>query len=193
MSEQRGRRRASSPQHKVAVCDLDGTLIDSDAALADAFVALGIDRQEITFGHVLADECVRLGLSVEEYVAAYDTTQAMPFAGVTELVASLDRWAVCSNKHPVSGRVELERLQWFPEAAFFADAFRGPKQLIPVLELLAISPDQVIFLGDTAHDRRCAKEAGVSFALAGWNRRAEAQPGDLVVSHPLEFLELLGE
>jgi hypothetical protein len=64
---------------------------------------------------------------------------------------------------------------------------------MPVLELLAISPDQVIFLGDTAHDRRCAKEAGVSFALAGWNPRAEAQPGDLVVSHPLEFLELLGE
>ncbi len=78
MSEQRGRRRASSPQHKVAVCDLDGTLIDSDAALADAFVALGIDRQEITFGHVLADECVRLGLSVEEYVAAYDTTRRCP-------------------------------------------------------------------------------------------------------------------
>jgi hypothetical protein len=36
-------------------------------------------------------------------------------------------------------------------------------------------------------------EAGVKFALAGWNPRAEAQPGDLVVSHPLEFLELLGE
>ena len=59
--------------------------------------------------------------------------------------------------------------------------------------MLAISPDQAIFLGDTAHDRKCAMEAGVKFALAGWNPRTEAQPGDLVVSHPLEFLELLGE
>ena len=192
MSEKQGRGRASS-KRKVAICDLDGTLIDSDSALSDAFVALGIDRKEITFGHVLADECVRLGLSVEDYVSAYDTTQALPFAGVTELVTSFDRWAVCSNKHPISGRVELERLQWFPEAALFADAFLGPKQLTPLLEMLAISPDQAIFLGDTAHDRKCAMEAGVKFALAGWNPRTEAQPGDLVVSHPLEFLELLGE
>ena len=151
MSEEQGRGRASS-KRKVAICDLDGTLIDSDTALSDAFVALGIDRREITFGHVLADECVRLGLSVEDYVAAYDTTQALPFAGVTELVTSFDRWAVCSNKHPLSGRAELERLQWFPEAALFADAFRGPKQLTPLLEMLAITPDQAIFLGDTAHD-----------------------------------------
>ena len=192
MSEEQGRGHAST-KRKVAICDLDGTLIDSDSALSDAFVALGIDRKEITFGHVLAEECVRLGLSVEDYVAAYDTTQALPFAEVTELVASFDRWAVCSNKHPLSGRAELERLQWFPEAALFADAFRGPKQLLPLLEMLAITPDQAIFLGDTAHDRQCALEAGVQFALAGWNTRAKPQPTDVVVSHPLEFLELLGE
>ena len=192
MSEEQERGHAST-KRKVAICDLDGTLIDSDSALSDAFVALGIDRKEITFGHVLAEECVRLGLSVEDYVAAYDTTQALPFAGVTELVASFDRWAVCSNKHPLSGRAELERLQWFPEAALFADAFRGPKQLLPLLEMLAITPDQAIFLGDTAHDRQCALEAGVQFALAGWNTRAKPQPTDVVVSHPLEFLELLGE
>ena len=192
MSEEQGRGHAST-KRKVAICDLDGTLIDSDSALSDAFVALGIDRKEITFGHVLAEECVRLGLSVEDYVAAYDTTQALPFAEVTELVASFDLWAVCSNKHPLSGRAELERLQWFPEAALFADAFRGPKQLLPLLEMLAITPDQAIFLGDTAHDRQCAMEAGVQFALAGWNTRAKPQPTDVVVSHPLEFLELLGE
>lgn len=192
MSEEQGRGHAST-KRKVAICDLDGTLIDSDSALSDAFAALGIDRKEITFGHVLAEECVRLGLSVEDYVAAYDTTQALPFAGVTELIASFDRWAVCSNKHPLSGRAELERLQWFPEAALFADAFRGPKQLLPLLEMLAITPDQAIFLGDTAHDRQCAMEAGVQFALAGWNTRAKPQPTDVVVSHPLEFLELLGE
>ena len=161
--------------------------------MIDAFVALGVDRNEITFGHVLAEECVRFGLSVDDYVAVYDTTQALPFAEVTEMVASFDRWALCSNKHPISGRAELERLQWFPEAALFADAFQGPKQLAPLLQILEVEPEQVIFLGDTAHDRHCAMNAGVNFALAGWNPRAAAQPGDLVVSHPLEFLELLEE
>lgn len=178
---------------KVTVCDLDGTLIDSDAALSAAFVALGIDREEITFGHVLAEECTRLGLTVEQYLDAYDETQAKPFEGVADLVASFDRWAVCSNKHPVSGRAELARLQWFPEVALFADSFDGPKSLTPVLQQLSIEPNHVIFLGDTAHDRECAITAGVTFALAGWNPRAVAQPGDIVLSHPLDVLELLDE
>ena len=54
----------------LAVCDLDGTLVDSDAALRAAFVALGVPVEEVTFGHVLADECVRLGLDVEDYLDA---------------------------------------------------------------------------------------------------------------------------
>lgn len=179
-------------QPLVAVCDLDGTLIDSDSALSAAFVALGIDRNEITFGHVLAEECERLGLNVDDYLDAYDPTQAVPFPGVSELVASLGRWAVCSNKHPRSGHAELIRLGWSPEVSFFADAFAGPKTLAPVLDALGLSPVEVVFLGDTAHDRLCAKNAGASFALAGWNPRAQSQPGDLVLSHPLELLEVLG-
>ena len=47
----------------VPIFDLDGTLIDSDAALVAPFVALGVPREAVTFGHVLQDECDRLGLS----------------------------------------------------------------------------------------------------------------------------------
>jgi len=193
MNEPRGRGDTALGPFRIAVCDLDGTLIDSDTALADAFVALGINRDEITFGHVLAEECHRLGLRVEDYLAAYDPAQSQPFPGVEELVAELGRWAICSNKHPVSGHAELERLQWSPELAFFADAFGGPKDLQPVLQLLAVSAEEVVFLGDTAHDRACALNAGVRFALAGWNPRANAERGDIVLSHPLELLELLAE
>jgi HAD superfamily hydrolase (TIGR01549 family) len=193
MVRQQGSRRGDSAKRKVAVCDLDGTLIDSDEALAGAFVALGIERSDITYGHVLAEECDRLGISMEEYLAAYNPDSAQPFPGVEALITSLDRWAVCSNKHPHSGTAELARLQWFPEVALFADSFAGPKTLTPVLRELNVTPDRVVFLGDTAHDRRCATNAGVMFALAGWNSRAIAQPGDIVLSHPLELLELLGE
>ena len=118
------------------VFDLDGTLLDTDATLRATFVALGVPADEVTFGHVLADECERLGLTVEEYLDHYDETSAQPFPGVTELVAALDRWAVCSNKHPRSGRAELARLGWAPEVALFSDAFGGPKQLEPVLDAL---------------------------------------------------------
>jgi phosphoglycolate phosphatase-like HAD superfamily hydrolase len=176
---------------ELVVFDLDGTLVDSDAALIHPFVALGVPRHEVTFGQVLVEECRRHGLTVDDYVAHYDSASVAPFPGVDAMLAQLDRWAVCSNKLAVAGRVELDQFGWSPEVALFADAFDGSKQLGPVLAALGARPDQVLFVGDTDHDRRCADDADVTFALAGWNARVEPRPGDLVLSSPGEVLEHL--
>ncbi len=176
----------------VAVCDLDGTLIDSDAALVAPFLALGVPLEDIGRGLPAAEECARHGISIEDFVAAYDTDVVQPYPGAAELVARLGRWAVCSNKHQDSGRAELARLGWQPELALFTDAFDGPKALAPVLDLMGVSAADVVFLGDTAHDRACAKEAGAMFALASWNPRAEPAPGDVVLERPEQLLDLLG-
>ena len=176
---------------RVPVFDLDGTLLDSDEALAAPFVALGIPREDIVFGPLLGDECARLGVSVDDYLDHYDETLAQPFPGVDELVRQLGRWAVCSNKHPRSGRVELERLGWHPEVALFSDAFGGGgKRLEPVLAALGLTGDDVLFVGDTDHDRQCARAVGCPFVLVGWNARAEPQPDDLVVTTPADLLDL---
>ncbi len=175
----------------IPVFDLDGTLIDSDEALVGAFVALGVDRASVTFGHVLEAECERLGVDVDAYLAVYDEDRSQPFAGVAAVVERLGRWAVCSNKHADSGRAELARLGWSPEVACFRDAFVGPKQLGPVLAALELGADQIVFVGDTAHDRACAVEVGARFALAGWNPRAEPEPGDLVLARPDDVFDLL--
>lgn len=169
---------------RFAIFDLDGTLVDSDAALTAPFLTLGVAREEISFGHVLTDECDRLGIALDDYLAAYDATAAQPFAGIDEMLAALDGWAVCSNKHPTYGRAELDRLGWHPVVAFFSDAFAGPKQLAPVLEALGRSADEVVFVGDTDHDRRCAAAAGAPFLLAGWNPRVVPGPGDVVLGEP---------
>lgn len=183
--------RAPMSTGRFAICDLDGTLIDSDAALVEAFITLGVPRSAISFGHVIADECDRLGISLDAYLVAYDTSAAQPFPGVVELIDSLDRWAICSNKHVVSGRAELERLGWTPRRSMFADAFHGPKRLAPMLEALSLHPSDAVFLGDTDHDRACASEAGVTFALAGWNPRALPRTGDIVLERPQDLLEIL--
>lgn len=176
----------------VAVFDLDGTLIDSDEALIAPFLALGVLREDITFGHTLAHECRRFGFTVEDYLAHYDVTLAQPFPGAGDLVTCLDRWAVCSNKDHRSGIVELDRLGWAPEVSLFADAFAGAgKSLGPVLDSLGLGPAEVIFIGDTSHDRRCADEVGCRFAWAGWNPRARPVVGDQVLESPLDVLDLL--
>ncbi len=177
----------------VPVFDLDGTLVDSDEALAAAFVALGVPRRSVTFGHVLEAECERLGIGLADYLDAYDEDQAQPFTGVAALVAELSFWAVCSNKHPRSGRAELARLGWHPQVALFSDAFDGPKQLEPVLAAIGMGATDVVFVGDTAHDRACAAAVGARFALAGWNPRAQPETGDLVLTRPQDLLAVLAD
>jgi HAD superfamily hydrolase (TIGR01549 family) len=174
------------------VFDLDGTLLDSDDALLAPFLALGVPRSELTFGHVVADECARLGIAVDDYLSRYDVSAAAPYPGVASMVASLSAWAVCSNKVRWAGVAELSRLGWSPAVALFADDFGGQsKSLAPVLELLDdVVADDVVFVGDTDHDRSCARIAGVRFALAAWNPRAVALPGDIVLAEPADVLQL---
>ena len=100
-------------------------------------------------------------------------------------------WAVCSNKHPRSGRAELARLGWKPDIALFSDAFDGPKRLEPVLAALGLAPGEVVFVGDTAHDRACAHTLGIPFGLAGWNARAVLVASDVVLTRPADVLSLM--
>lgn len=175
----------------VPIFDLDGTLLDSDAALVAPFLALGIAEQDVSFGRTLESECDRLGISVADYLERYDVNSAQPFDGVVDLIDELDRWAVCSNKEIASGRAELERLGWAPDVAMFADDFGGPKALGPVLDALGLLGRDVVFVGDTEHDRLCAGVVGCRFAVAGWNVRARRLDGDVVLHRPLDLLDLL--
>jgi phosphoglycolate phosphatase-like HAD superfamily hydrolase len=179
----------------VPLFDFDGTLVDSDEALTAPWHALGVDPAVVPLGLPLVEACTRAGVTVDDYLAHYDGTVALPFAGVPELVAALDRWGLASNKERTSGRRELARLGWTPDAALFSDDFGGQeKQLRPLLDAMGLDPADVVFVGDTRHDRACASAVGVRFALAGWNARARdgAEPGDLVLDHPSAVLDLLG-
>jgi HAD superfamily hydrolase (TIGR01549 family) len=178
----------------IPLFDLDGTLVDSDAALQEPFTALGVAADRLPpLGLPLGEACELVGVRVADYLDRYDATAVKAFPGVDELLNALPRWAVCSNKARASGRTELERLGWTPELAMFSEDFGGrPKVLQPVLDALGLVPDEVVFIGDTAHDRSCGAAVGVSFALAGWNSRVVAEPGDIVLRHPAEVLELLG-
>jgi phosphoglycolate phosphatase-like HAD superfamily hydrolase len=178
---------------RTALFDLDGTLVDSDVALQAPWPALGVHPDRLPpLGLPLGEACALVGVAVADYLALYDDASVLPFAGVDAMLAQLSRWAVCSNKARTSGHRELARLGWTPEVAMFSDDFGGrPKVLPPLLRALGLEPAAVVFVGDTAHDRRCAASAGVTFALAGWNPRATPEPGDVVLSEPSEVLDLL--
>lgn len=130
-------------------------------------------------------------MSLDDYVVAYDVTTARPFPGVDEMLAGLGRWAVCSSKLGDAARQELERLGWEPEVALFAEEFDGAKELGPVTEALGLTVADVVLVGDSEHDRNCARRAGAIFALAGWNPRVESVEGDVVLDAPSDLPDLL--
>ena len=177
------------------VFDLDGTLIDSDEALAAAYVALGVSREDVTFGHVVSEECARLGLSVDDYLAKYDSSLVRAYAGVDEMLRTLPLpWAVCSNKVSRFGTLELTHLGWAPTVAMFAEDFGGgAKRLEPVLAALDVAGREVLFVGDTAHDAEVAAAVGATFVIAGWNpRTAELRDvGGVRLQAPADLLGLL--
>lgn len=173
------------------IFDLDGTLLDSDAALVAAFVRFGLPAEEVTFGHVLTHECERLGIDVEDYIAAYDPADVKPFPGVPEMLAAIPRWAVASHKDRTTGRAEVAALGWTPECAFFTQDFGGTKRLDVVLDALGVGAADAAFVGDTVHDRAAAQRCGIRYVAAGWNPRCEIAEGDIVAATPAEVLEIL--
>jgi phosphoglycolate phosphatase-like HAD superfamily hydrolase len=177
---------------ELAVFDLDGTLVDSDEALIAPFVTCGVTRAAVPpLGLLLEDACAMAGIAVEDYVAAYDPTLVQAYPGVDDLLTGIERWAVCSHKLRIAGDRELERFGWRPERALFAEDFGGGPKRLDLLLDGGLEPAQLVFIGDTDHDRACARAAGVRFFLAGWNPRTEAEPDDVVLSHPLELLDHL--
>jgi phosphoglycolate phosphatase-like HAD superfamily hydrolase len=180
---------------RVPLFDFDGTLVDSDAALIAPFLELGLTADELPpLGMPLVAACAHVGVAVDAYVERYDPTRALPFPGVAELLAGFARWGLASNKERSAGRSELARLGWGPEVALFSDDFRGEeKQLAPLLDALGLAPEDVVYVGDTAHDRACAATVGAPFALAGWNPRARAGavPDDVALDRPSDLLSLL--
>ena len=98
---------------------------------------------------------------------------------------------MCSNKLRDDGLAQLERFGWAPRCALFAEDFGGaPKSLGPLLDELGADASDVVFVGDTAHDRACAREVGATFLLAGWNPRARQnpEPADVVLDEPADVL-----
>lgn len=117
------------------------------------------------------------------YYSSCFLNETRPYDGANELLLDLAqrgvRTAVCTNKDELSARAILTQLKLMPPIEDVAgpDTFGiqkpNPRHLLCLLERMNVTPQSAIFVGDSVHDVKTARAAGVSVAIVDWGYSAQ--------------------
>lgn len=158
----------------------------SEAAVC-AMVGNGI--QKLCERAVPSDRADAVPMVKALFLAHYQkhcTDKTVPYPGMVEAVAALKqrglRLAVISNKyHPSTERI-VRTL--FPNGGADFDVILGqtdkyplkpdPTALLAVAEQLGVTPQEIVYVGDTNVDIEFAKNAGVGIIGCAWGFRGKA-------------------
>jgi len=215
-------------QTRLAIFDLDGTLIDSIGDLADAMNAvlesLGYpahprddyrflvgDGIEILVRRALPPEVVDetnipdvVGLMRQEYSTRWTAT-TRPFPEIPELLVKLDALKICtavlSNKPDFATREIVGELFADNRFEIVRGALEGvplkpdPNSVLGIISELGQSPQQSVFVGDTAVDMATGVNAGMRSVGVTWGFRDADElvdaGADYIIHRPLELLHFL--
>lgn len=68
-----------------------------------------------------------------------------------------------------------------------------PEPLLACLKHLDVPNDESVYIGDSIYDMKCAKSAGVKFALALWGSKTKEgfEKADYILNSPKDILDLI--
>ncbi|MER7458728.1 HAD-IA family hydrolase [Micromonospora sp. NPDC126480] len=212
----------TNPRIPVAglVFDMDGTLIESHAAVPSAYRAAVIARggrehtdEEIIAGYSLgapADLLTALlgrPATAEDLARYHDELAAVAdrvtaYEGVAALVAEAARRVpvgLFTGASHTSARILLERTGL---ARHFTVVIGGdqverskphPEGVLLACRRLGVPPERTAYIGDSPLDLRAARSAGALAVAAAWGHQYDpASPADLTAARPGDLLPLLG-
>ena len=199
------------------VWDMDGTLLDSSAAVPAAFAAavrrLGgplVDADQVIASYPLGNSAVILAhllgrpLAAGEEDAYYEQLAGMPvraYPGVADVLTALhDRGhvvAVFTGASSPAAEMLLRSAGLRVDVLVGGDQMLRPKPsadgLRVTAERLGIVTADMIYIGDSVLDLRAAKAAGSRSAAAAWGHQFDAaEPADYTLATPAQALDLLG-
>lgn len=200
------------------VFDLDGTLIDTERAILpslrdtlEVLTGRHYEEQELTFalGITGADALERLGIADIptalalwiEKMHGYEDAVSL-FDGVAEALAALHGRKLALGIVTSKTREEFAHdFSRFGIGGCFQTVIcaedtpehkPNPAPLLKYMELSGAHREQVLYVGDSVYDSRCAHAAGVEFALALWGTHNPAIPAQHRLQTPGHLLALSG-
>lgn len=166
---------------------------------------------------VLIERCLKAGgdenleyfdRAYEEYKKVFETYcmyQVKPYDGIVELLKSLKergiKIAVLSNKphprtveviHTIFGEHYFDYIQGQCEQL---ERKPSPEGVFHILKQLNLTPEEILYLGDTGTDMQTGKAAGAFTVGALWGFRSEKElvqnNADAIIKNPLQLLDYL--
>lgn len=197
--------------------DIDGTLTNSEYAcirsLQDTLVSLtgaAPAQEELAFSLGIPGVDTLKILGIPDIPSAFqlwennlkkywDTVSLFP--GIPELLEELTRRGCHLGVVTSQTREEYEEgFAPLPIAHHFTTLVRAddapehkpsPVPLLKFMELAGCQPSELLFIGDREGDLRCARGAGVDFALAGWGNPDKLMDCTYRLEKPEDLLRYL--
>ncbi len=211
---------AASTAPKLAIFDLDGTLIDSRDDIAEgvnhAREVVGLPRRpnaeiypfigegaERLVSRALGSRADLLGPAIRSYLAYYEKhmlDHTDLFSGLRELLADAPcALAVNTNKGGDFARQLLADLGVANRFVVVAGADDGPRKPDPAgalrcLAAVGATPAEAVYIGDSVVDLETAAGAGIRFLAVTWGLTTEADlraAGATTLVHTVDELRAL--